>query len=527
MTDERTSVLIAGAGLAGCSSALFLARRGIDVLLVERHSGTSIHPRATGQYPWTMEMLRVGGVADQVVAASHGLGQGMTIKIAESVRGTVYRTIVDGNEDYDTSAISPAPWGMASQDVVEPILLDAAGERGATIRFATEVVDVDQDGNGVTARLLDRSTGRLSTVRADYLIAADGHRSPIRERLGIKRNGKGALSHMVGVMFDADLSEYVDDDSVALYFIRNDAMSAVFINTGVPHRHLMGFDYYPDRGQSAAYFTNDRVTELIRIGLADPAVVPDIKVVQAWEIAANIAERFADGRIFLVGDAAKVTPPTGGLGGNTAIGDGYDIAWKLADVLDGVAGPGLLDSYQAERKPYAEQIVNTSLHNFKARLMPSLDLSDLSDLTERVDLLALGFGFRCRSDAVIAGDDDPALAEDPTKPSGRPGFRAPHANITVNGAELSTRDLFGNCWVLIAADDEWQAAAEHAANVFGVGLTTYRVDGATTQTYGIGDAGASLIRPDGVVAWRTAVAGTEPTRALVGALGRLLDRPDA
>jgi aklavinone 12-hydroxylase len=336
---------------------------------------------------------------------------------------------------------------------------------------------------------------------------------------------------MLGVMFDADLTEYIDNDSVALYFIRNDAMSGVFLNSGVPNRHLMGFDYHPDRGDSAAGYTNERVTELIRVGLGDPAVVPDIKVVQAWELAANIADRFADGRIFLVGDAAKVTPPTGGLGGNTAIGDGYDIAWKLADVISGAAGRGLLDSYDAERRPYAEQIVNISLRNFRTRLMPSLDLSDLP---ERLDLLPLGFGLRCRSTGVIIDDDDPSLAEDPTKPSGRPGFRAPHIDVAVNGATVSTRDLFGNCWVLIAADEEWLAASRHAANVFGVGLTSYQLGGdlvdptgTLADAYGIGDTGASLIRPDGVVAWRSAVAGTEPTRVLVGALGRLLDRAES
>ncbi|HEX4702419.1 MAG TPA: FAD-dependent oxidoreductase [Pseudonocardiaceae bacterium] len=528
MSDERTTVLVVGAGLAGCSAALFLAHRGVDVLLVERHPGTSIHPRATGQFPRTMELLRVAGVADEIMAVSYGLGRGLTIKVAESVRGTVFHTIVQGNQDLDTSAISPAPFGMASQDQVEPILLAKAEHKGARVRFGTEVVSFEQDPDGVTARLLDRRNGRLTTVRADYVVAADGHRSPFRETLGIPRYGKGALSHAVGVIFDVDLTRHIEPDSVALYYLQNPAFTGVFINTAVPNRHLFSFDYHPERGESVLDFTTERVTELIRIGLDDPTLEPAIKVVQEWEIAANIAERFAVGRIFLAGDAAKVTPPTGGMGGNTAICDGYDIAWKLADVLAHVAGPGLLDSYDAERRPFAEQVVITSLHNAKERIKPDLDLTGVP---EPLDAYRLGFGFRCRSGAVLIEDDDPSLAE--AAPSARPGFRAPHVAVAVNGFETSTVHLFGDGWVLIAGTDgtAWQRAAERAATVFGMRLTSYRLGAEVTDptgqlatTYGIGDAGASLIRPDGVVAWRSGSAGDDNT--LIGVLSRLLDRAD-
>lgn len=522
MQAERTSVLVAGAGLAGCSTALFLADRGIDVLLVERHPGTSIHPRATGQFPRTMELLRVGGVADKVMAASYGLGSGLTIKIAESVRGKVFQTILRGIEDVDTSLISPAPWGMASQDLVEPILLERAVELGARARFATELVSFQQDGHGVTARLLDVASGRLSTVRANYLIAADGHRSPIREQLGIPRHGKGPLSHAVGVLFDADLSEHIDEDSVALYYLKNPAFTGVFINTSTPDRHLMSFDYRPDRGESVADFTDARVTELIRIGLDDPTLNPDIKAVQAWELAASVADRFADGRVFLVGDAAKVTPPTGGMGGNTAIGDGYDIAWKLADVLTGVAGPGLLDSYQSERGPYAEQVVIRSLHNAKERLLPTLDLSDIP---EPLDHLGLSFGFRCRSAAVLADDDDPALTEDPTNPTGRPGFRAPHVSIVVGDTGMSTVDLFGSGWVLLAGDVEWQGAVvDLPVRCYRLGADLSEPTGRLAAAYGIGAFGASLIRPDGVVAWRADTLPTDPAGTLTSVLDRVLAR---
>jgi aklavinone 12-hydroxylase len=533
MADEQAQVLVVGAGLAGSSAAMFLARRGVRVLLVERHPGTSVHPRATGQFPPTMELLRIGGVADQVLAAGPGTGHDLVIRIAETVRGPVFDTIVHGTDDIDTSAMSPAPFGMASQDKVEPILLAQARDAGATVRFDTEVVGVHQDADGVTARLLDRTNGRLTTVRADYVVAADGHRSPIREWLGIGRQGRGALGHQVGVIFEADLADHVEQDAVALYYLRNKVFTGAYVSIDVPNRHLMTFDYHPEAGESVADFTTERVTELIRVGLADPTVAVAVKAVQAWEMGAFVADRFADGRIFLAGDAAKVTPPTGGMGGNTAIGDAYDVAWKLADVLDGAAGPALLDSYQAERSPVACQVVLASLHNAKARMMPWLDLTGEP---EPLAPLPMMFGFRHRSGAVLIEDDDPAPVEDPQRPTGRPGFRAPHVPLLSDGEPVSTIDLFGDHWTLLTSTEGgvWHRAAERAANELGLRLTALGLGpdlvdptGGLPEVYGIGDAGASLVRPDGVVAWRCDHEVDDPVATLLAALRRLLGREPA
>jgi aklavinone 12-hydroxylase len=187
-----------------------------------------------------------------------------------------------------------------------------------------------------------------------------------------------------------------------------------------------------------------------------------------------------------------------------------------------VAGPGLLDSYQAERRPYAEQVVIRSLHNAKERLMPTLDLSDIP---EPLDYLGLAFGFRCRSAAVLADDDDPALTEDPTRPTGRPGFRAPHVPITVGGTGLSTVDLFGSGWVLIAADEGWRrAAVDSPVRCYRLGADLSDPTGRLADAYGIGTFGASLIRPDGVVAWRSDTLPPDPTRALTGVLDQVLAR---
>jgi hypothetical protein len=232
--------------------------------------------------------------------------------------------------------------------------------------------------------------------------------------------------------------------------------------------------------------------------------------------------------VFLAGDAAKVTPPTGGMGGNTAVGDGHDLAWKLAAVVRGEAGPGLLDSYEAERRPIAEMVVTTSLHNAKQRMAPELDLSEIG---EPVDQIELALGFRYRSDAVLIEDDDPSPTENPNRPSGRAGFRAPHVPIVVEGVSKSIVDLLGHGWVLLANGPGWPAAAREVSAETGVPLTCFEAgaDFADPEALfaarsGLEPGGASLVRPDGIVAWRVAAGIEDPAGRLWDVLGNLLSR---
>jgi aklavinone 12-hydroxylase len=426
---------------------MFLAARGVDVLLVERHQSTSVQPRVTGQSPPTMELLRHAGIDGHVPATGA------------------------------TAPQSPLRAGTATLAELEPILVQRAQRSGAQVRFATEVVDLTQDATGVTARLLNRWNERLTTVRAGYAIAADGGRSPIRAALGIQRHGRGALRHSVGVVFEAE-------------------------RLG-PGPKVMSFEYQPGRGESILDFTTETVTDLIRLGHGDPELAARVHSVQAWEIGAAVADRFADGRVFLAGDAARVTPPAGSLATDAAIGDAYDLAWKLAEVLGGGAGPGLLDSYDAERRTFAEQAMRVAL--------------------AEDDPWTLEFGFRCRSGAVLATDDP-----------GQAGCRAPHVPLRAGDTELSTIDLFGDGWTLLTAEagGAWHQAAAHAAGQVGVRLTARELGpeltdptGELPTAYGIGESGACLVRPDGVVAWRTGYEAQDLAGTLLGVLRRLLDHP--
>jgi putative polyketide hydroxylase len=512
-------VLVVGAGLAGLGSAVFLARRGVDVLLVERRASTSIFPRAVGQNQRTMELLGFGGVADDVPTPPPGTSV-FRVRVAATLAGPTFHEQISETDTTDTATLSPAGVGTAGQDKLEPLLRQHAEKLGAELRFDTELLSFTQDEDGVTAELC-APDGRISQVRADYLVAADGHRSAVREALGVDRHGPGSLGHNASIIFDADLGDLADAQPT-LHVLHNEQCSGVFITVDdTLGRHLLSVRYDPAAGQSVDDFTPERCTELIRLVTERPDLRPEIKAVRPWEMAALVADRFRVGRVLLAGDAAKVTPPSGGFGGNTAIGDAYDLAWKLAAVLADTAGPGLLDSYDAERRPIAERVVAEALRLSTSR-GPGVDPEDTA--TEQQRAVELTLGFRYRSDAVVIDDGDSADAEDPHRPSGRPGFRAPHV---WTGERLSTVDLFGDGFVLLSGPDGgfWSDVAAGVTARFGVAVRTHIVGGEEfLARYGIGASGASLVRPDGVVAWRTVDAPDEPEWTLLGVLATVLDR---
>ncbi|WP_026421648.1 aklavinone 12-hydroxylase RdmE [Actinokineospora inagensis] len=495
---ERFSVLVVGAGLAGSASAAFLARRGVDVLVVERHPGTSPFPRAAGQNQRTMELLGYAGIADDVPAVAAGQAR-FRVRMAATVPGpTLHEELSDTG---DIGALSPVKIGRAGQDKLEPLLLRHAERLGATVRFSTELLSFTQDDTGVTAEL---DTGR---VRADYLIAADGGRSRIRSALGIDRHGPGALAHQVSIIFDADLRDLLTESETALHVLNNDHFSGVFITIDREiNRHLLSVGYDPARGQSPGDFTPAHCTALIRHALDRPTAHPDIVAVRPWEMAAAVADRFQSGRVFLAGDAAKVTPPAGGFGGNTAIGDAFDLAWKLALVLDTTASPALLDTYDPERRPIADRVVAEAL-----RLLPTRTPGATPDDAGPTPLhraAELVLGFRYHSPTIATEDDAPS--ENPFHPTARPGSRAPHVWFERDGRQVSTVDLFGQDFVLLSSTPTWTPFAATAATHLGVPLQSHTIPTPTFHTrYGIGPHGATLIRPDGIIAWRT----TRPTDA--------------
>nr|WP_294524858.1 FAD-dependent monooxygenase [uncultured Rhodopila sp.] len=528
--NQRVPVLIVGGGLAGLSAALLLAWRGVACLLVERRASTSSHPRARGVNLRSLELLRaIPGLEAELAAAGRPGTENFTLVVAESVTGREFHRMVTPGY-IDPHALSPAAICTAGQDRIEPILLRYARDYGAEICFATELVDFADDERGVHALLRDIDTGKQAAIVADYLIAADGNRSPVRHRLGIGVHGHGTMSHNMSILFEADLGAVLRGRGFVHYQIQGPAFSGIFVSTDDPNVGQVAVEYDPAL-ETTFDFPPERTAGLVRAALGVAELEVEVREVMPWQRSSQMADRMAEGRVFLVGDAAHTMPPNGGLGGQTAIQDAADIAWKLAFVLKDQAGPGLLDTYAIERHPVAERTVDRQttvyLDRVRQRGAPQAGGMDAS-------YLEAAMGYRYRSFAILDdAPEDHRLAEDPRQPSGRPGTRLPHAVVTVGDRVISTLDLAGAGFCLLAGPDgaDWADAAATVAAQCGIEMAAYRagadfagdVPDFLART-GLGRDGALLIRPDGFIAWRGRTPGQDAAKILRTALGRALFR---
>jgi putative polyketide hydroxylase len=536
--DERTPVLIVGGGLVGLSAAVFLAWHDVACLLVERHPDLLIHPRARGFTPRTVELYRQVGLERAIRAAGYASGDSFewVAVRAETLASEEYTPAEEQDSGDGFGNASPSSFAPIDQDKLEILLRDRVEELGADVRFSTELTSFEQDDAGVTAVLEDRRTGAERTVRADYLVAADGWDSPVRQRLGIGTDGPGPFFNTVSLMIYADLRPALRGRRVSIAYLQRPRPGTVFLaHDDAGRRWVFGTGYAPEHGESVDDYTDERCTALVRAaaGLPDVEVkirpqIPstDLKVL-GFTIGAQVAQQYRVGRVFLTGDAAHIVPPTGGLGANTGIQDAHNLGWKLAAVLHGQAGPALLDTYHAERHPLGLFTMQQALARWQSRI----GVGGGTDSEQLVDYAAVAFGYRYQSLAVLGAPEDAAPALSPEELTGQAGTRAPHLAITLNGREISTLDLYGRHFVLLAGAKgaAWVSAAEHVARRLDVPLDAYRfgveLAGAEgTVAHGIAPDGSVLIRPDGFVAWRAEAAAEDSERALEHVLSCLLCR---
>jgi 2-polyprenyl-6-methoxyphenol hydroxylase-like FAD-dependent oxidoreductase len=496
---------------------MLLGHHGVPSLSVERHAGTAVHPRAGHFQLRTMETVRQMGLEERVRTKSMETYSATGGIIAvESLAGRELATYVkELNEGVE--GFSPTVRVFINQDALEPILRERALELGAAVRNRTEAVDVEQDADGVTATLRDLDSGAESTVRARYVVAADGNRSPTRQRLGIGLRGRADLSRSITIYFRADCSELLRDRNQGVIYVHNPELRGFFRldrsgGTGFLVINTVGADVTQDSAIDVqSGLTKERALVYLRtaIGTDVPMEIVDVA---NWRAEATCAERLRDGRVFLAGDAAHVVPPNGGFGGNMGIQDALNLSWKLAAVVKGDADPALLDSYEAERLPLCELNVQQAYTRYATRVVPERGTDGVQPPIPDIEL---EIGLVMRSAVIMPdGEDDRALHLAPAALDGRPGTRAPHVVLSDG---RSTLDLFGSGFVLLrpAGDgvDDWAPP----------GVASHVIDAESfAENYGLSAGGATLVRPDGVVAWRSrGPAGrAEIERALATALPR-------
>jgi putative polyketide hydroxylase len=533
----RVPVLIVGAGAAGLTTSAVLARHGISSLLVEKRREVFIYPKARNLSFRSLEILRGLGLDDEIHAVAEGVTDMVvkpTLNSAEQRRALDIDAIFAGFD-----GLSPEPSVQyCPQSRLEPILLGYTRDLGNEVRYGTELASFERDESGVTAVLRDVDSGETQTVRADYLVGADGTHGRTRDMIGVSASGHGALPiFVVFIYFRAPWRRFVPDlgDGDAVQ-VNNPDADGIFV---APDGDLGMFitTYLPARGESAAQFTPQRSRELIEKAVGEPIDVQILEVAP-WQPHERVANQFSCGRVFLVGDSAHTMPPLKAGGANAAIQSAHNLAWKIAATLQGAAAPQLLATYHTERHPIGRFSARQSLTGPTLALLRVDHNAPTLPADEEAPMFNLLVGYRYRSTAVVTTEPeptDPDEVELVDELCAQPGTRVPHTWVRRGGQRVSALDLLGPRFTLLTGDQGafWhQAAAKASAalnvpitvQLIGAGGDVVDIDGRWATTTRLPRDGALLVRPDDFVGWRAETGGPDPAADLCQALSAILCR---
>ncbi|MBC8090930.1 MAG: FAD-dependent monooxygenase [Pseudonocardia sp.] len=577
-TELTVPVLIVGAGPAGLTSSLALRRYGIEHVLVEQYPATAHTPRAHIVNQRTVEILRHLGIEDRfhAVATPQRMMRNnlwvTSLAGREIARSETWGTAPDRAGDY--TAASPAPMANCPQTVLEPLLLDAALEAGADIRFQHVFESAEADEEGVTSVVRNRDTDDRLVVRSQYVLGADGARSRVMAQADLTADGPAGLAHAANVWFRADLTRYLAHrPGVLTWNVMPGPLLPLRLGTLICHKpfeeFVLSFLYDPAEVDLASMSEADQIAK-VREAVGDADLAVELKGLAGWQVNAQVAPRYSAGRFFCLGDAVHRHPPTNGLGLNMSVADGYNLAWKLALVVSGRAGQALLETYSDERQPVGAQGVQraiTSLGEMAAidaalgfepgqsaedgwTALRQLDepgpagdarraaLRDAVTLTNyQFNAHGIELGYRYHSAAVVEdGSPEPPETRDPQlhyTATTRPGARVPHARLERDGHALSTLDLpdgLGFTLLTGTGGEAWAEAAKETSAATGIPIDVHVIgsDG-LLDPYGewaaareVGTTGCVLVRPDRHVAWRTERFLPESAAALTDVVAKVL-----
>lgn len=557
-TEVDTPVLIVGGGVVGLATALVLGRHGVRSIVCERHADINPHPRAHVVNTRTMELFRSWGISEQVKADAIDPAWLLNFVWKTTMAGEELGRVFLGNLDeariLNRMFASAEGLQSCAQDRVQKHLLAAVLELGMTdVRTSTTVTALESHEGHVDIKLRgDDDTDLLIT--ASFVAGADGALSGVRDMAGIKMRGMPPLGQQINVYFHADLSPLLGDQPGILYWVINSNARGVFIAMDGQNRWTFNMEY--NRAiESVEDYPPERCEQILRDAIGADVDI-DVQSVGTWTMTSEIARTYRKGRIFLAGDAAHRFPPTGGLGMNTGVVDADNLGWKLAAVLQGWAEPALLNTYESERRPVAQTNAQQSVTNAVtmaatgigpnaadvAGLLESSSPADAAAERERLtteiakqlphfDALNLELGYRYTTSLAVIADDSPIfqptdVASDFSSDA-QPGARLPHVEITQADQVLSTLDLVGPAFVLLAGPDghAWVEAL-HAgggdvpAHALRLGEHFSAESESFLNTMGMTASGCVLVRPDGHVAFRAPVMVEDSRAVLLDALHR-------
>jgi 2-polyprenyl-6-methoxyphenol hydroxylase-like FAD-dependent oxidoreductase len=560
MTRSEVPVLIVGAGPVGLMAAILLARHGIEARLIDRRVHANRAPAAHVVNARTFEICRAAGVDAAAIAAAAGdpRDAGQVIWLTKLAGDEIGRLPFE-RQGEEALRFTPTPLRNLPQHRFETILRNTLKEAGAAeVAYGQQWESAEQDASGVLSRVRDLESDTVHEIHSRFVIACDGAGSRVRKSLGIEMSGPPRLQSFLMIHFAADLREIVRERPGILYWIVDPELGGTFVAHDIDREWVYMRPIDPDR-ESEADYQATRCAELVRAAIGADCGPLRIETISSWTMSAQVAERIRAGRIFLAGDSAHRFPPTGGLGLNSGVQDAHALAWRLAAVEAGHAGPSLLDSYESERLPVARDNAAQSLRNAMKMIEIPVALGIAAEPTtarmratladpegrqrveqaiaaqaEHFDMLGLQLGFRYAEGALIQDDALAPLAADRVRefvPSGCPGARCPHAWWERDGRRGSTLDLLafdGLSLVTSSWSDAWATAVEAISDV-PIRYVSLEREGIVDaerwrQEAGVAHDGALLVRPDQHVAWRVATAPAEAGVALRSAIDRVLGR---